>query len=188
MPLGHLQQICSHKDCNGSHVDVQSVLRRKKTCFFTHSVQELTLVPTMRAREACYGESHAKPTHGCTSSFTKGKISKAVTCFKHTWRQKRMCPASQQTWRRNTTRQGKGCAKNPLSLSNQPEDCKGAKVQSKTDIFSDYRLAVPTVLAATRVESEISPTHIAHPGREQGLYICGCDDSLCGRIYSFIYS
>ena len=116
------------------------------------------------------------------------KISKAVTCFKHTWRQKRMCPASQQTWRRNTTRQGKGCAKNPLSLSNQPEDCKGSKVQSKTDIFSDYRLAVPTVLAATRVESEISPTHIAHPGREQGLYICGCGDSLCGRIYLFIYS
>ena len=93
-----------------------------------------------------------------------------------------MCPASQQTWRRNTTRQGKGCAKNPLSLSNQPEDCKGSKVQSKTDIFSDYRLAVPTVLAATRVESEISPTHIAHPGREQGLYK-DCDNSSGVKIY-----
>ena len=41
----------------------------------TDSKQELTLVPTRRAREGCYGGSRAEPTHGCTSSFTKDKKS-----------------------------------------------------------------------------------------------------------------
>ena len=35
--------------------------------------------------------------------------------------------------------------------------------------FKNYRLTVPTVLAAAGVESKIGPTHIAHPCREQGL-------------------
>ena len=56
MLLGHPQQICGHG-------------RRSQKLI----LEELTLVPTRRAREECYDGSRAKPTHGCTSSFTKDK-------------------------------------------------------------------------------------------------------------------
>ena len=89
----------------------------------------------------------------------------ADLCHVCTWRQRKMCRASRQTWRRSTTRQGKGYGESPGSLNSRPGNGQRKMLQ-----FKNHRLTVPTVLAAARIESKIGPTHIAHPGREQGLY------------------
>ena len=97
-----------------------------------------------------------------------------------TWRQRKMCRASRQTWRRSTTRQGKGYAESQGSLNSQPGNQR--RLRRKMRQFNNYRLTVPTVLAAARVESKIGPTHIAHPGGEQGLYK-DCGNSSGNKIY-----
>ena len=165
MLLGHPQQICGHG-------------RRSQKLI----LEELTLVPTRRAREECYDGSRAKPTHGCTSSFTKDK------CYTFQSRPSSyMYLATKKNVSNKSTNLEKKYHQARERIRRESGEFEQSTWQSdeserKMRQFNTYRLTVPTVLATSRVKSKIGPTHIAHPGREQGLY-GHCDDSSGVKIY-----